>query len=396
MSSHPLRHFLSLRNTVGVMASLAVIISVAGCSTAPGPWLDRDRLSDDLKKPTGNNVFSVELITADVIMDQQRKRLANMPPLTPVATGAAVQDYRVEPPDVLSITVYGHPELASAGAPPLPSLEPSMSTVVDATRDTGTPQSQGARVAADGTIFYPTVGRIKVAGMSTEQIAATLTKVLGKRQRDPQVDVSVLRYLSQQVQVAGELKTPGTLPITDAPLTLVSAIARAGGATPNADLQHVQLTRDGKTSVLSANAVYDRGDIGQNVLLRAGDIVNVPDRGDSRVFIMGEAMKPSSVPMSKWQLTLADALTTAGSIDPKSADPRQVYVVRGARDNPTQPSIYRLDMTQIDSVLLATRFQLQPLDVVYIGTASAARFNRVLDQVLPSLQALFYTVQLGR
>ena len=53
-------------------------------------------------------------------------------------------------------------------------------------------------------------------------------------------------------------------------------------------------------------------------------------------------------------------------------------------------------MTQPDSLLLATHFQLQPLDVVYVGTAGAVQFNRVIHQVLPTLQTLFYLKQLTR
>jgi polysaccharide export outer membrane protein len=100
--------------------------------------------------------------------------------------------------------------------------------------------------------------------------------------------------------------------------------------------------------------------------------------------------------MMKGRLTIADALTQAGGILDTDANARQIYVVRGARDKPTSPEIYRLDLTQPDSLLLSSQFQLHPLDVVYVGTSGAVQFNRLVNQVLPSLQTLFYLKELTR
>jgi len=74
----------------------------------------------------------------------------------------------------------------------------------------------------------------------------------------------------------------------------------------------------------------------------------------------------------------------------------RAVVVRGAREKPASPDIYRLDLTQPDSLLLSTQFQLRPLDVVYVGTAGAVQFNRLVNQVLPTLTTIFYLKQLTR
>jgi polysaccharide export outer membrane protein len=102
------------------------------------------------------------------------------------------------------------------------------------------------------------------------------------------------------------------------------------------------------------------------------------------------------VSMMKGRLTIADALTQAGGILDTDANARQIYVVRGAREKPASPDIYRLDLTQPDSLLLSTQFQLRPLDVVYVGTAGAVQFNRLVNQVLPTLTTIFYLKQLTR
>ncbi|MGE8489732.1 MAG: exopolysaccharide biosynthesis protein, partial [Paraburkholderia nemoris] len=54
------------------------------------------------------------------------------------------------------------------------------------------------------------------------------------------------------------------------------------------------------------------------------------------------------------------------------------------------------DMTQPDAIMLSSQFQLQPMDVVYVGTAASTTFNRVLQQVLPTIQTLFYLKQLTK
>jgi polysaccharide export outer membrane protein len=167
-------------------------------------------------------------------------------------------------------------------------------------------------------------------------------------------------------------------------------------------------------------ALLDRGDIQQNVLLQDDDIIDVPDRTKSRVFVLGELTKPQTVPMNRGHLTLADALANANSIDPRSADPRMIYVIRGSEQQfakggmiktsaitsadgsvasaakPLDLSVYKLDMTQVDALMLMTQFDLHPRDVVYVQVASAARFNRVLEQISPTIQTLFYTIQTAR
>ena len=372
-----------LIRTIAVVSCAATLL--AAC--APGPWLDKTRLQDDLDAKTSTEVYPVQPITADVIMKQVEKVTIEQASSLPSDTAA--WDYHVGTDDILGVTVWDHPELSSTtptsvpesttGAPPLP------------TSNTVPSDNNGHRVGADGAIFFPTLGRVKVAGESIEQVRTQFVRLLSKNVRDPQVDVRVLAYRSQRVQMTGEVKNPGTMAITDVPLTLVDAIARAGGETPTADLSRLHLTRDGQTMTIDAQSILEHGRMKDNVLLKAGDVVNVPDRSDARVFVLGEVAKPQTVQIARAGLTLADALASVNSIDPLSADPRQVYVIRGAADNPQKPTVFRLDMTQVDALLLQTQFALQPLDVVYVGTSSAVRFNRVLAQITPALSSLFYT-----
>jgi polysaccharide biosynthesis/export protein len=380
--------------------SLLLCWAVAGCSFAPGPTLDSKRMQQEEVDSKDLPVYPVQLISAKTIAQQVAFTENSTNPL-PTPAPAGIEDYRVGPGDVLGITVWGHPELTvnGAAAAPLPGgagLDAGAGGGVAAPNAPGAQvDPQGERVAADGTIYFPTMGRVQVAGKTTAQISQNLIGRLASYAVKPQLDVRVIQYRSQQVQLAGQVKNPGSLPITDMKLTVVDAITRSGGTQTDADLQRVQLTRDGKVYTLNVQRTLDHGDTSQNVVLKAGDILYVPDHNASRVFVLGEIAKPQTLYMDKGELTLADALANANSIAPDSADPRQILVIRRTPGDPQKPTIFRLDMTQVDAILLSTQFQLQPLDVVYVGTKGIAHVNRLLNQLLPTITSLYLLYSVG-
>ncbi|BAN28018.1 polysaccharide biosynthesis/export family protein [Caballeronia insecticola] len=373
---------------------------LSACGTAPGNFLDTSRLED--KDPTPTTTYPVHLITVDTIAQEQATPEAAQP-LPPARFADAAQYvYRIAPQDILGVTLWDHPELTTPQGSTLSTGGNTTQTVAGALQQPytqalpGQADPYGQTVSANGTIFFPFIGKVRVAGKTTGEVRDEMAAALSPYIKNPQLDVRVLAYRSQKIAVTGEVKQPGPLAISDVPLTLVDAITRSGGTTGEADLQRVRLTRNGKLYVLDANGMLDRGDISQNVMLQAGDILNVPDRYDSRIFVMGEVKTPMPVNMVRGRASIADALTQAGGVLDTDANVRQVYVVRGVRNNPSKPDIYRLDMSQPDSLLLSTQFQLHPQDVVYVGTAGAVQFNRLINQVLPTLQTLFYLKQLTR
>ncbi len=116
--------------------------------------------------------------------------------------------------------------------------------------------------------------------------------------------------------------------------------------------------------------------------------VRVADFRGQKVYVLGEVMKTGFLPINDQQLTVADALALSGWIDPKAADPRFIYVIRG---NYTSPQIFWLDAKTPDRLLLAERFSLQPRDILFVSSAPTTRFNRVLDQLLPIVQTVWFT-----
>nr|WP_186127129.1 polysaccharide biosynthesis/export family protein [Burkholderia gladioli] len=388
------------RTFLTALAPLVAAALLGACATAPGNYINTSRLDEKGSMPDTH--YDVKLITPQLVVSQALAQHDSRPLPADLFPDPTQYVYRIEPQDILGVTVWDHPELTTPQGQSFSAGGNTTQTIAGALQQPytnalpGQADPYGQTVGADGTIYFPFVGRIRVAGRTAQDVRDELAVKLARYVKNPQIDLRVLSYRSQKVQVTGEVKTPGPLAITDVPLRLVDAITRSGGTTAEADLQRVRLTRDGKFYVLDANAMLDRGEAKENVMLQPGDVINVPDRSDSRVFIMGEVKQPVTVPMLKGELTIADAITAGGGILDTDANPRQVYVLRDLQDKPDMPDIYRLDMTQPDALMLSSRFQLKPLDVVYVGTAGSVQFNRLLQQIFPTIQSIYYMKQITR
>ena len=85
-------------------------------------------------------------------------------------------------------------------------------------------------------------------------------------------------------------------------------------------------------------------------------------------------------------MTLAEAIGDSGGFDLSFANTEKIYVIRG---DYTKPSIFHLDASHADALLLATEFQLKPRDIVFVSSNELTRFNRVMSQILPTVQILY-------
>src|SRR5690625_7353512 len=96
-------------------------------------------------------------------------------------------------------------------------------------------------------------------------------------------------FRSRKAYVVGQVEKPGPVSITDDPLYVTNLITQAGGLTESADLTGVILDRDGVLRPLNLFDLYCQGDMGQNLLLQDGDIVNVAERALDQGFVVGGA-----------------------------------------------------------------------------------------------------------
>src|SRR5690625_5061816 len=347
--------------------------------------------------------YGVHPITPALLREQASARQAGAVGKGNPALTRAIDDYTyvVEAQDVVAVTVWGHPEFTpgQSAFTGFAALKGGAITLSKA----APPGIGGFTVHADGDIYFPYIGKVHVAGLTTPEIRAKVAEALKSYVSEPQISVHVIGFNSQTYQLSGAVTKPGLYPVTNVPLTVSQAIQSAGGilqtvpnvtaaskasATPLADLSHVIYIHDGKRQVLNLQAFFLEGDTSQDRLVRPGDIIQVPDNSFEQVHIIGEVRTPGNYPLHYGQLNLAQALSAAGGLSLSTANPSRIFVFRGAYE---KPKIFWLDAENPVSMLLATQFELQPQDVVFVATSGLSTWNRIITQILPTVQTLYET-----
>jgi polysaccharide export outer membrane protein len=140
------------------------------------------------------------------------------------------------------------------------------------------------RVQPDGTIDFPYLDRVTVAGLEPQQIEDLLKQYLIEKKIliAPQITLVVKQYNSKKVSIIGAVQKPGNLNWTEG-MKLIDAVSAAGGLSSIADASHVRITRQtsaGKTVSVTVNIDDITDGKLADVLLQAGDTIKV----DQRVF----------------------------------------------------------------------------------------------------------------
>lgn len=230
--------------------------------------------------------------------------------LTILTAGEA---YQVGVGDVLSVKVFGEPEL-----------------------------KQDCPVSDDGTILLPWLRRVPVAGLTLRRIESKLEELLAEGYLiSPQVSVSVKVYKSKFIYVLGAVKNPGPYSLTGQ-TTILQAIAGAGGITDqggrvftlirggaklkSADIKKVMADagepggskKESGTQVIhiDGHKLLDLGDLSWNLSLEDGDILSI--QKSRQVYLDGEVKKPGPVPFEEG-LTVLRAVALAGGLTPSAS-----------------------------------------------------------------------------
>ncbi|WP_454902170.1 polysaccharide biosynthesis/export family protein [Variovorax gossypii] len=317
-------------------------------------------------------------ISPSLIRAMAEAQPASIPPEVKALFGEAPA-YTIGPGDVIGVIVYDHPEL-------LPNAGAVISQQAD---PTGINVAPGFIVGANGQISFPYIGRVQMQGLTEIEASDLIASRIARYIKDPQVTVRIQSFRSRRAFVEGEVRTPGLQIFTDVPMTLAEALNRAGGITANGDRSFITLTRGDKTTLIDLPRLQDLGGSAGSIPLQNGDVVQVRNRDESKVFVMGEVLKPSALTMHNGRLSLNEALGEAGSASLGTANPGQIYVVRnnGSSANGS-PSVFHLNAKNPAALALADRFPLQPRDVVYIDSVPLASWNRVASLILPAAQVL--------
>jgi polysaccharide export outer membrane protein len=361
-----------LKGTCGIALALAACFSLPGCAP-PIQFHDAQGSGDD-QPPPPTEMITEKLIAAERMQHQTQEQanqnldkllVPNPPP------------YMIGNGDVLSIVVWDHPELAGGMAASSMADPATTPTNANPGANAGAP---GFAVDHMGRIQFPLAGLLKVEGLTEEQARALLTSKLAKYLANPNVTLRVQAYRSKRVYLDGEVKQPGLQAINDIPMTLVEALNRAGGLLPTADQSRILLERGEQRYRINLRELVQKNINPGLVMLNPGDVVRVPSRDESKVFVSGEVIQPKALTMHDGRLTLNEALGETGGISPLSGDARQVYVVRKTSG---RTRVFQLDARVAGSLAMAESFELQPKDIVYVAATPMANWNRNLSLLIP-------------
>jgi polysaccharide biosynthesis/export protein len=246
---------------------------------------------------------------------------------------------------------------------------------------------QEIQVDEAGMIFVPYAGRVRASGRRPEELRQAITEALVAQTPDPQVEVRRVAGDGAAVSVLGGVGTAGVYPIDQATRRLSAMLARAGGVTLVPDVAQVRMQRGGETGTIWLQDLYD--DPALDVALRPGDRIIVEE--DRRAFTaLGAAGRQARLPFTKRDMSVIEALATAGGLDGRSANPTGVFVFRieapevarriTGREDIVGPQrvAYVLDFTRAQGLLSAREFVIRDEDTIYVTEAPIAAWSRVI------------------
>ena len=239
------------------------------------------------------------------------------------------------------------------------------------------------RIDPLGYIELPLAGRVRAAGLTTEQLQQDLSNRLKAYIKDPHVVVSIDEFHSQPVSVIGAVMTPGLQQIKGRK-TLTEMLSLAGGLKPEAGntvkitrriefgripLESAQDDATGQFSVaeVKLNGILNAKNPGQNILIRQYDVISVP-KGEM-VYVVGEVEKSGGFVLSEREsISVLQSLSLAGGLRP-NASPRNAKILRSNPDGGDRKE-FAVDLKS----LLEGRGEdqsLRPDDILFVPSSKA-------------------------
>jgi len=203
-----------------------------------------------------------------------------------------------------------------------------------------------ARIAEDGSIPFPLLGRVTLAGLTKSGAEQKLSQQLteGGFLRQAAINLTVLEYRSQQVSVLGAVGKPGKYPISSA-TTVLDILAEAGGIAENGSsvVRLVRRNGNGESTQheVDLNRAMVAGNVEADLAVTNGDVIFVAEQ--PVFYIYGQVQKPGAYPV-KQAMTMRQAIATGGGLTEKGTERR----LRVSRKNKSgKLEVYRAELTDL-------------------------------------------------
>ncbi len=269
-------------------------------------------------------------------------------------------------------------------------------------------------VRPDGNITYSFGDDIPVGGHTASEVREILLNSARHYIRNPRLEVIVKEHKSKSVLLLGQISNlqtgvsgPGKYPLTGK-TTALDLIVSAGGpitgrssgagvtggatrseyslAAANGDMRNVELVRNGKKYTLNLYTAMFRGDMSQNVVLEAGDVLTVPEEPTfaQRIYVFGQVISPGIFRLRDANDVLTAIAQTGGTTP--VAIKSDIKIIRGYEEGQRRPLVLSVNL---DEILkrgdLAQNVPLQDGDLVYIPRMVIGDINEFINNINPLL-----------
>ena len=242
----------------------------------------------------------------------------------------------------------------------------------------------------DGTIYVPFAGRVPAAGKNLQEISAEIVLRLEKKANQPQVFVRLAHNSASNATIVGEVNVSTRMALVPGSERLLDALAAAGGVRDPINKTTIQLTRAENVYSLPLETIIK--DPKQNVSLLPGDVITALFQPFSFT-ALGASGKNDEVNFETQGISLAQAIARSGGLIDSRSNARGVFVFRfepkGTLDWPRQPvkttasglvpTVYRVDMTNPESLFLIQNFPMADRDVLYVSNAPVTEVQKFLN-----------------
>ncbi|WP_426693462.1 polysaccharide biosynthesis/export family protein [Sphingomonas sediminicola] len=372
-------------------------VSLTACASVGASGPSRNQIM----KAGEQTIESAGIKIVDVNDTVARQVLnANQTPLFSQALGEGVAEPTViGPGDVVDISIIEAPPAVLF----LGTLQSTQLSTNDAVRPTTVSsglQLPQQMIDQNGRLTVPFAGSVQATGRTPQEIERDIRARLRGKAHDPQVVVRRVTNATSTVTVLGEVAQSGRVPLSAKGERLLDVLATAGGSTQPIAKSVVQVTRGDRTLALPLRTVVS--DSRQNVILEPGDVVTVFYQPYTFT-ALGATGSNAEVPLEATEVSLSQALGRVGGLQDNRADVKGVFVFRfedpraldpsllaGARTTPDGrvPVIYRVDMTNPATFLVAQNFPIKNKDVLYTANAPLTDFVKFVNII----SSMTYTI----
>lgn len=250
----------------------------------------------------------------------------------------------------------------------------------------GYPELSGQHIIGpDGKITLPLLGPIKIAEVSREQAAATITQLFAPYYADLTTTVRVDRYASNRILVLGRVAKPGEVHFGMTRPTLLEAIALAGGFAEAEGLTGAESLPFSRCAVfrnrdqlvwIELAPLLTGEDLSLNLRLKRNDIVYIPELEERLVYVLGEVHRPGAFRL-KPRMSFFELLAKAGgpTID---AAPGRINLIR-----PHENLNQSIALAKLFSPDQKMNVALKEGDIIYVPTNTIAKINYAFRFLTP-------------